>query len=517
MAWYSFAAVGYEGRLVAIEVDIRRGIPGMDIVGLPGPAVREARERIRVAMRKSGFEFPKDRMLVNLSPADLPKAGCSYDLPIALAVLEASGQIPALGTRFLALGELSLSGDVRAVAGTLSAVAAASAAGMSVFFVPRPNLREARSLCRGDVYGLDSLKEAVGLLHLVARGEAVPGELAEAPSVAESGESFDDILGQDFLKRAALVAAAGRHNLFLFGPPGSGKTMAATRMSSILPPLSRREALEVTRIYSLAGLLPEDSGLVKRRPFRCPHHGASREGLTGGGKSQLPGEVSLAHYGILFLDEAAEFPRNVLQTLREPLESHRIALTRAGQKSWFPSDFQLVLASNPCPCGNLGREEKVCMCSQEELFRYWRRLGGALLDRVDIRFPLVPSGWPATGMTPGLSGAEPAVSAGDMKAEKMRERVAMAAEIQERRNGNWNSRINPAGLKAFCQLMPAEEEILKKAAVKLGLSGRAVVSALKVARTIADLAMCPRIEKAHLLEALQYRRYGDGDNVWTGS
>jgi magnesium chelatase family protein len=507
MQWYSFAAVGYEGRLVTIEVDIRRGIPGMDIVGLPGPAVKEARERIRVALRNSGFEFPRDRILVNLSPADLPKAGGAYDLPIALAVLEASGQVPSFSGRCaLASGELLLSGGVRRVSGSLCAVAAGLQAGVSLFLVPGPNLREARCAGEAEIYGADSLTEAVQILSLALEGKAPRQSLPEISAPARQELSFDDICGQEFLKRAAEVAAAGRHNLFLFGPPGAGKTMAALRLPSLLPPLSRKEALEITRVYSLAGLLPEDCGLMTERPFRAPHHSASLEGLTGGGRNLLPGELSLAHCGVLFLDEAAEFRRQALQALREPLENLRIIVARAGQRSWYPCDVQLVMAANPCPCGNLGREDKVCMCSQDELFRYWRRMGGALLDRVDIRFPITPAGADILG---GPS---------EMKAPLMRERVDRAMRIQAQRNGGefsfWNSRLPPAALKKFCALAPEEEEILKKAVKKLRLSGRAVVSVLKVARTIADLAASGRIEKDHLLEALQYRRYGDGDYMW---
>jgi magnesium chelatase family protein len=508
VGWYSFAASGYEGRLVTIEVDIRRGIPGMDIVGLPGLAVKEARERIRVAIRNSGFEFPRGRILVNLSPADLPKAGCSYDLPIALAVLEASGQSAVFeGRRLLAAGELLLSGEVCRVPGALCAVAAGAQAGITVFFVPRPNLREAMSLRYGEVFGVGSLREAVHTLGLVREGKAVPETLGDAGEVPAPAESFDDIAGQDFLKRAAEVAAAGRHNLLLFGPPGAGKTMAAVRIPSILPPLSRREALEVTRIHSLAGLLPADCGLITRRPFRSPHHSASVEGLTGGGRHMLPGEISLAHCGVLFLDETPEWKRGSLQGLREPLEALRISVARAGQRSWYPCDFQLVMAANPCPCGNLGRDEKVCMCGADDIFRYWRRLGGALLDRVDMRFPLASAG---AGIIGGRQG---------MKAAEMRGRVDKAMRIQARRYGDaaspWNSRMRPGDLKSCCSLMPEDEDLLKAAAKKLQLSGRAVAAVLKVARTIADLAGTERIEKEHLLEAIQYRRYGDGDYMWS--
>jgi magnesium chelatase family protein len=377
---------------------------------------------------------------------------------------------------------------------------------VSLFLVPRPNLREARCVAEAEVYGADSLKEAVQILGLALEGKAVREDLPRIPAPARQELSFDDICGQEFLKRAAEVAAAGRHNLFLFGPPGAGKTMAALRLPSLLPPLSRREALEITRVYSLAGLLPEDCGLMAERPFRAPHHSASLEGLTGGGRNLLPGELSLAHCGVLFLDEAAEFRRPALQALREPLENLRIVVARAGKRSWYPCDVQLVMAANPCPCGNLGREDKACMCSPDELFRYWRRMGGALLDRVDIRFPIAPAG---ADVIAGSSG---------MKAQFMRERVDRAMSIQSKRNSGefsfWNSRLPPARIKKFCALAPEDEGLLKNAAKKLQLSGRAVVSVLKVARTIADLAGNERIKKDHLLEALQYRRYGDGDYVW---
>ena len=508
MAWFSFASVGYEGRLVTVEVDIRNGIPGMDIVGLPGSAVRESRERIRVAVRNSGLKFPRDRILVNLAPADLPKAGAVYDLPIALAVLGAAGEFPLTGGRdFLVLGELLLSGEVRPVSGVLPAVAAAVARGITLFLIPRNNLREGRSLGLGSVYGISSLKEAVHILTRLEEGEMKPGPFVETPPPRTFVGDYRDLRGREQLKRALEVAVAGRHNLLLFGPPGGGKTMAAMRIPSILPPPDREESLAITRIHSLAGLLPDGSDLLTERPFRAPHHSASMEGIVGGGKYLAPGEISLAHCGTLLLDEAPEFSRPILQSLREPLEAGRVAVVRAGLRSWYPSEFQLVLTANPCSCGNLGKDDGVCLCGREDIHRYWRRLGGALLDRLDIRFPVQSS------------GRIDLVIEGEETSERMRQRVMRAYEIQRTRYRDlefcWNGRIPPSRLGTFCKLSEDLSDILAKAAMKLHLSLRAYSSVLKVARTVADLDGSGIIQKAHLLEALQYRRYGDGDFFWS--
>jgi len=494
------AVLGLEGILVEVEVDLAPGLPSFTVVGLADTAVQEARERVRSAIRNSGCEFPLRRLTVNLAPADLKKEGPSYDLPIAVGVLMASGQVPPGLEDAVLIGELSLEGNLRPTSGVLPMVALAREHGVRRAFVPAVNAREA-SLVQGvEVYGLSTLAELVAFL----RGEAdlAPVTRPPLPQLSADGlvptVDLAHIRGQEHAKRALEIAAAGGHNLLMVGPPGTGKTLLARALPGILPPLTPEEALEVTKIYSVAGLLPPETPLITRRPFRAPHYTISQAGLVGGGRWPRPGEVTLAHRGVLFLDELPEFAPSTLEALRQPLEDKVVTISRVQGSVTFPASFMLVGAMNPCPCGYLGDPVRPCTCPASAVARYQRRMSGPLLDRVDL-FVEVPR--VEYEKLAGPAGGEPS--------EVVRERVARARERQARRFAGTpitcNAEMGPVEVWEVCQVEPSARSLLQTAVRQLGLSARAYHRVLKVARTIADLEGSEAIRLPHLAEALQYR------------
>ncbi len=488
---HSRALAGLDAPPVTVEVHLANGLPAFNIVGLPDTEVKESRDRVRAALVNSRFDFPARRITVNLAPAELPKESGRFDLPIALGILAAAGQIPADQlSRYEFAGELSLSGELRPVRGALAMTWRAAGNGRT-FVLPSESAREAARVGSADILGAASLLEVCA--HLA--GEAgLSRPAAHDEAIAESYPDLADVKGQTHAKRALEIAAAGRHSLLMSGPPGTGKSMLAARLPGLLPAMSDAEAIESAALASIAG-----NGFRlahwKRRPFRAPHHSASAVAVVGGGSDPRPGEISLAHHGVLFLDELPEFDRRVLEALREPLESGRVSISRAARKAEFPARFQLVAAMNPCPCGWLGHASGRCRCTPDRTARYRGKISGPLLDRIDLHVEV-----------PALGDEELLRAPDGESSRQVRERVSRAHARQQARQGKTNAEIDPGEVDAVCTPAPEATALLRQAIARLGLSARAYHRVLRIARTIADLGDSDTIAMAHMAEAIQYRR-----------
>ncbi len=493
----SAAVSGVDAFPVTVEVDVGRGMPSVNIVGLPGNAVKEARDRLHSALRNSGFSLPSRRVLINLAPANIRKEGTQFDVAMAVGILTASSQIKANCAEDLFIGEVSLSGDIEPVSGVLPMMLMAKKKKIKTVYLPAGNCPEAAAISNVKIIGIKTLAELAR--HLAGEKKIPPYQGNGYREDYENYPDFSEVRNQKFAKRALEIAAAGGHNVLMMGPPGAGKTMLALRIPGILPPMTEKEAIETTCVYSASGLLPQGMGLMRTRPFRSPHHTISDVALVGGGANAKPGEISLAHNGVLFLDEFTEFHKNVIEVLRAPLEDGKISVARVRGSYTFPASFMLVAAMNPCPCGYLGHPTRECVCTPYQIRKYRSKISGPILDRIDIQIEV-----------PALKFGEIYLDEKEESSEEIRRRVVAARKVALSRLKNvrgvyTNARMSSTLVKKFCAISSSALKLLEKAVDRFSISKRSIDKILKVSRTIADIEKSENIKDEHVAEALQYR------------